>query len=77
MNFPEYNAIFQEFEIGVLIENLEKNEIIAAIEKLNDEEFYCHCKAQCALAAHKYTWKVESSKLIKLINMLFMEKHNI
>ncbi|MEO6189382.1 MAG: glycosyltransferase [Saprospiraceae bacterium] len=77
MNFPEYSAIFQEFEIGVMIENLEKTEIIAAIEKLNDAKFYTHCKAQCLLASHKYTWNIESSKLMKLINMLFKEKHNL
>ncbi|MEP7197307.1 MAG: glycosyltransferase [Saprospiraceae bacterium] len=70
MNFPEYNSLINKYEFGILLESLNKSEIISAIQKLEEPAFYEHCLEQCKKAAMQNSWKLESEKLIQLINVM-------
>lgn len=66
MNFPEYQAINQAFEIGVLVDNLQPENLLAALQKLfNDKPFYQQIKANCHAAKQVYNWEKEEQKLIE------------
>jgi glycosyltransferase involved in cell wall biosynthesis len=71
-NFPEYNRINDEFEIAVLIDNLDQNEIFNAINALlKDEVKYSTLVQNCAKAKLVYNWENESKKLIQFYKNIF------
>ncbi|MEM9824617.1 MAG: glycosyltransferase, partial [Bacteroidota bacterium] len=64
MAFPEYQSINQEFEVALLIENLEEEHLFGAIQQLlEDESLYHTLKTNCRLAKQQYTWEREALKL--------------
>ncbi len=72
MNFPEYKRINDEFEIAVLIDNLEPNEISNAINKLlTDDEKYAQLVQHSNEAKLVYNWENESKKLIQFYKNIF------
>ena len=72
MNFPEYQRINDQFEIAVLIDNLDQNEISKAINTLlTDEEKYSTLVQNCAEAKLVYNWESESKKLIQFYKNIF------
>ncbi len=71
MNFPEYQKINQEFEVAILINNLNKNEILSAVVKLNsDVECYNNLKNQCQIAKNYWNWEIEKKTLIGIYERL-------
>ena len=67
MNFPEYKVINDEFNIGLLIPDLNKDSIVTAVNKLiNDDEFYEKIVQNTKKAAVQLNWERESKKLIKI-----------
>lgn len=72
MNFPEYKRINDQFEIAVLIDNLDQNEISKAINALlTDDEKYAKLVQHCAEAKLVYNWENESKKLIQFYKNIF------
>ena len=64
MAFPEYQNINQQFEIGILIEDLQKQNLLPALRRLlEDEAFYQQIKTNCAEAKLHFTWEKEAVKL--------------
>lgn len=71
MNFPEYQKMNQEFEVAILINNLNKEEILQAILKLNnDVEFYHQLKNQSIQAKDEWNWDIEKKNLINIYERL-------
>jgi glycosyltransferase involved in cell wall biosynthesis len=71
MNFPAYKKINDEFEVAVLIDNLERDAIANAISSLlNDQAKYMHLKQNCLLAMQQYNWQNEEIKLIEFYKRL-------
>lgn len=65
-NFPEYQAINEQFEIGILLNDLETTSITFALKELLDNhEMYEKLQANCRKAKTVYTWENESRKLIE------------
>lgn len=65
-NFPEYQAINNEFEIGILLDDLKTESIVDALQLLlNNELIYNNLVANCRKAKTVYTWENESKKLIE------------
>ncbi len=65
MNFPEYKKINDEFEIAVLVGDLQKETLINAINKLlNDENLYNRLQQNCMNAKQVLNWQNEEKKLI-------------
>ncbi len=72
MNFPEYKRINDEFNIAVLIETVNKNEIAQAINLLiNDIVLYNKLKNNCTVARAILNWQQEEKKLISFYQQVF------
>lgn len=71
MNFPEYAAVNNEYEVAVLTDTLE-TEVLA--QKLNlllsNEELYQRLENNCALASRIYNWQEEEKKLLQFYQSL-------
>jgi glycosyltransferase involved in cell wall biosynthesis len=67
INFPEYKRINDQYNIGLLIENLEENTIKQAIERLlEDKKIYDEFKENCLVCRQELNWQNEEKKLISL-----------
>ncbi len=72
MNFPEYSSLNKEFEVAVLISDLQPSLISEALNKiLNDSVLYRALKLNCTRAASEWTWQKEEKKLIDFYNQIF------
>lgn len=66
MNFPEYKLLNKEFEVAVLVKNLDDAAIVNAFKKLEDENYYKKLKANCKPMKKVYNWQKEEDKLISI-----------
>lgn len=72
MNFPEYSAINEKFEVAVLIDDLEPVTIAKAINNLlQDEKKYTYLQEQCLLARQALNWQIEEKKLLAFYKECF------
>lgn len=72
MNFPEYQNLMKEKEVGILIENLKKESIVEAVNiLLQDEKYYKRLKNNCADARLIWAWENEEKKLIDFYEGVF------
>ena len=75
LNFPEYQAIFKEIEIGVLIDNLKKETLINAVNLLlNDKVLYQNIQYNCLKGKTIFNWDKEALKLIEFYNEIGSSK---
>lgn len=71
MNFPEYKRINDEFEVAVLIANLEPGTISAALNKLlHNETLYRQLAKNCIRARQVFNWQEEEKKLLNFYNAI-------
>lgn len=76
MNYPEYKAINDEFNIALLVDGLGETELAAAMNKLlKDDVLYNQLKMNCAKAAASLCWEKEEQKLLALWNQLLPITH--
>jgi glycosyltransferase involved in cell wall biosynthesis len=72
MNYPEYREINKEFEIALLIDDLEPATIADSVNRLfTDKTTYSRLKENCILAKKQLNWQLEESKLLKFYHQLF------
>ena len=65
MNFPEYKRINDEFEVAVLVDNLQIETITTAINRLlDDDNLYNRLQQNCTKARLILNWQNEEKKLI-------------
>lgn len=64
MDFPEYKALNEEFEVAVLIPDLKVETIRCAINTLEDEAFYAKLQSNCRKLIEHNNWHIESQKLL-------------
>lgn len=65
MNFPEYKKINNEFEVAVLLDDLQPSTIAAAINRLlNDKGLYDKLSNNCVQASKILNWQQEEKKLL-------------
>lgn len=68
MAFPEYVALQQQYGTFELVENLEKETLLKAVENLLfDEKKYQQCVANCRLAKQVLHWENEEQVLLKIV----------
>jgi glycosyltransferase involved in cell wall biosynthesis len=71
-NFPEYQAINDTFEIGILLTNLQSETIVNSLKILLDNPLkYNELKENCRKAKTVYTWEKEGAKLVDFYNAIF------
>ncbi|MCB0664087.1 MAG: glycosyltransferase, partial [Saprospiraceae bacterium] len=67
MDFPEYRRINEQFEVFILLQSLDPNEISSQIEAIFiDPEQYKTLVENCAAAAESLHWENESKILLSL-----------
>lgn len=72
MAFPEYIHLLNQFQTGLVIDDLNEKQLSDAILILkNDVDLYTKIKKQCDLASSVFTWEKESEKLIDFYHKIF------
>ena len=72
MDFPEYRSLNTQFEVAVLIADLQPSLISAALNKiLNDAVLHETLKINCKVASTSWNWHNEEKKLIAFYNRIF------
>lgn len=66
MNFPEYKILNKDFEVGILVKNLDKASLLNAIKYLQNESFYKQLVSNCKKAKNEYVWEREELGLIDI-----------
>lgn len=71
VDFPEYRAINERFEIAILVSDIEVTTLINAVNRLLYEPgLYDRLRSNCMNARLHYNWQNEEIKLIKLYNTI-------
>jgi len=74
MNYPEYRAVNQQYEVAILIDNPEPPLIASALNKLlNDDVLYQKLEQNCLKARDVLNWQNEEKELIGFYRQLFNE----
>jgi len=73
MKFPEYQYFNNQYEVAVLIDTLDTENIVAAYRQLCNPVFYEKLRKNCLRAREVYNWKNEEKKLIEFYSKM-MEK---
>lgn len=69
VNYPEYKAINDKYNIALMIDDTEKQTIANALNKLlQDNNLYEHLKQNCVIARKELNWQNEEKKLIAFFN---------
>jgi glycosyltransferase involved in cell wall biosynthesis len=72
MNFPEYKKINDEYEVAVLINSVDVDEIAEALNiLLADDVLYERLKKNCLVAADIFIWENEEKQLLNFYKNLF------
>jgi glycosyltransferase involved in cell wall biosynthesis len=71
MKFPEYIRMNHEFEVAILVQDLEINSLQNAIQTIdNDKNKYNFLSENCLKAAKVWNWENESKKLKEIYGKL-------
>jgi len=71
MNFPEYSRINKEYEVALLIDDLEPKDIANNINRLiENKTLYQRLSFNCSKAKKIYHWENETKKLIQFYQSL-------
>ncbi len=72
MNFPEYKKINARYNIALLLDDLNPENISGAINKLaTDNSLYSELSGNCVLARNELNWQKERDILLKFYHQLF------
>lgn len=73
MDFPEYKRINDQFEVAVLISDLNIKSVAKAINQLlNDEALYKRLENNCLPARKAINWENEEKKLVRFYEKLII-----
>jgi glycosyltransferase involved in cell wall biosynthesis len=72
MNYPEYRKINSQFEVAVLIEDLDPERIAKAINNLmTNDVLYKQLRENCLKARQQLSWQHEEKKLLVFYQLVF------
>ena len=72
VNYPEYKILNDEFNIAVMIDDIEVETLTNAINYLlSDEDLYNRLKQNCIAAREKLNWQNEEQKLLNFWKNIF------
>jgi glycosyltransferase involved in cell wall biosynthesis len=72
MNFPEYRKINEQYEVAVLIDDLNPQRIAEALNNLLDDAvLHKRLKNNCLFAREKLNWQMEEKKLLEFYQSVF------
>ena len=72
MRYPEYEQVNNDYEVAVLVDNLDETTISEAINRLlTDNDLYDRLRENCLRARQVYNWQEEEKKLLSFYHNLF------
>ncbi len=75
MNFPEYATINGQYPVSVLLDDLEIDTIVNAIQRLRVEpDLYQNLQTTCKEARAVFVWEKEEQKLLRFYQTIFSAK---
>ncbi len=75
VNYPEYKAINDQYNIAVMIDDVQPETIAAALNKLlNDDNLHEQLHQNCLKAREVLNWSSEEKKLIKFYKSIISRK---
>ena len=67
MDFPEYRALNNEYEVAIMLEELNPKSVAEAIQRLLDNKaLYEKLKQNCLLARKEWNWSKEQKTLLAI-----------
>lgn len=73
VNYPEYKILNDEFNIAVMVDDIEIDTLANAINKLlTNEVLYSRLKQNCIVAREKLNWQNEEKKLLNFWKNIFI-----
>jgi len=67
MDFPEYRALNNEYEVAILLEELNPKSVAESIQRLLDNKaLYEKLKQNCLLARKEWNWEMEQKTLLAI-----------
>ncbi len=74
MNYPEYAAINNQFEVASLLDEASPELIATALNHLlHDEDYYLRLQAECLKAREVYCWQREAVRMLGVYEKVFSE----
>ena len=70
MDFPEYRAINDKYQVAELVPDLTTDSIVKAVNSLENEDRYDRLKQNCQIAAAELCWENEEDKLLGIYEQL-------
>lgn len=71
MNYPEYQKFNSQYEVALLIDDLNENTLINALKKLfTDDDLYKRLEENCQQAKQEFNWQQEEKTLIEIYSKL-------
>ncbi len=71
MDFPEYRLLNEQYEVSILLPELDKDILVNAMRKLlSDEEYYKELQSNSIVASEEFTWEKEEVKLLEVYDNL-------
>ena len=71
MEFPEYRRFNDEYNVGLLISELNSEKLAKLIKKYDNHSEYGVLRANCLKYRSAFTWEKEAEKLLTLFRSLF------
>jgi glycosyltransferase involved in cell wall biosynthesis len=73
MDFPEYRSINDQYNVALLIDDLNENSIVGCIKNiLRDEEKWKQIHVNCLKAREVLNWQEEEKKLLSFYSNIFV-----
>ncbi len=76
MKFPEYENIHLQYSIGVLINCLNKENLLLAIKSLDQPQIQDECRKQCREAAKRFHWEQETKVMLQIFDDFEQRDHS-
>lgn len=64
MNFPEYQLLNKQHEVSILLDDIEVDNIVEAIKKLEEKDHYVKLQSQAKQAKEVWCWEKEEMELM-------------
>lgn len=67
MDFPEYRALNEQYEVAILLDELTPEKVVGAINKLlTDNNLYERLRQNCLAAREEWNWQKEEQVLLNI-----------
>jgi glycosyltransferase involved in cell wall biosynthesis len=77
MDFPEYASIQDNYEVGILLDELRVDKLVEHVQTLVDQRNWQRCSDACRVASEEFHWKKERERLVAIIKKALGDKREI